>query len=99
MKALRGGIKKIAQSGHIVSALCICFAAADRDRTGTSITTHGILSPRRLPVPPQRHMNICKIPDRSGIQNEAKTAAKTATVLNDPDRVRTGDLRRDRAAL
>ena len=25
-----------------------------RDRTGTSVTTHGILSPRRLPVPPLR---------------------------------------------
>ena len=26
--------------------------AADRNRTGTGITTHGILSPGRLPVPP-----------------------------------------------
>ena len=30
--------------------------AADRNRTGTGITTHGILSPGRLPVPPLRHM-------------------------------------------
>ena len=29
--------------------------AADRNRTGTGITTHGILSPGRLPVPPLRH--------------------------------------------
>ena len=28
--------------------------AADRNRTGTGITTHGILSPGRLPVPPLR---------------------------------------------
>ena len=30
-------------------------AAVDRNRTGTGITTHGILSPGRLPVPPLRH--------------------------------------------
>ena len=30
--------------------------AADRNRTGTGITTHGILSPGRLPVPPLRHV-------------------------------------------
>ena len=28
--------------------------AEDRDRTGTGIATHGILSPGRLPVPPLR---------------------------------------------
>ena len=33
------------------------FNAADRNRTGTGITTHGILSPGRLPVPPLRHMD------------------------------------------
>ncbi len=32
------------------------YAAGDRDRTGTGITTHGILSPGRLPVPPRRHL-------------------------------------------
>ena len=32
-------------------------AAVDRNRTGTGITTHGILSPGRLPVPPLRHMD------------------------------------------
>ena len=31
-------------------------AAVDRNRTGTGITTHGILSPGRLPVPPLRHI-------------------------------------------
>lgn len=31
--------------------------AADRNRTGTGITTHGILSPGRLPIPPLRHFN------------------------------------------
>ena len=34
--------------------LCFSLTAGDRDRTGTSITTHGILSPGRLPVPPRR---------------------------------------------
>ena len=29
--------------------------AGDRNRTGTGIATHGILSPGRLPVPPRRH--------------------------------------------
>ena len=32
------------------------FHAADRNRTGTGIATHGILSPGRLPVPPRRQM-------------------------------------------
>ena len=30
--------------------------AGDRGRTGTGITTHGILSPGRLPIPPLRHI-------------------------------------------
>ena len=30
------------------------FYAGDRGRTGTGITTHGILSPGRLPIPPLR---------------------------------------------
>ena len=30
------------------------YYAGDRDRTGTSIATRGILSPVRLPVPPHR---------------------------------------------
>ena len=34
------------------------FNAADRNRTGTGITTHGILSPGRLPVPPLRHIHM-----------------------------------------
>ena len=32
------------------------FGAGDRDRTGTGIATHGILSPGRLPVPPHRRI-------------------------------------------
>ena len=28
--------------------------AGDRDRTGTGLSAHGILSPRRLPIPPLR---------------------------------------------
>ena len=34
------------------------WSAADRNRTGTGIATHGILSPGRLPVPPLRHIDI-----------------------------------------
>ena len=32
----------------------IC-GAGGRDRTGTGLAAHGILSPRRLPIPPLRH--------------------------------------------
>ena len=32
------------------------FTAGDRNRTGTGIATHGILSPGRLPVPPRRRL-------------------------------------------
>ena len=32
------------------------LSAADRGRTGTGISSHGILSPGRLPIPPQRHI-------------------------------------------
>ena len=32
--------------------------ADDRGRTGTGISSHGILSPGRLPVPPRRHINL-----------------------------------------
>jgi hypothetical protein len=31
--------------------------AGDRDRTGTGLSAHGILSPRRLPIPPLRRDN------------------------------------------
>ena len=33
---------------------CNNIGAGDRDRTDTGITTHGILSPGRLPIPPRR---------------------------------------------
>ena len=33
---------------------CMIFCAGNRGRTGTGITTHGILSPGRLPIPPCR---------------------------------------------
>ena len=32
------------------------LGAGDRDRTGTRVTPHGILSPGRLPVSPHRHV-------------------------------------------
>ena len=47
--------KKIREA--LNSTLPLLFMnAADRNRTGTGITTHGILSPGRLPVPPLRHI-------------------------------------------
>ena len=42
--------------------LSLLPTAADRNRTGTGITTHGILSPGRLPVPPLRHILFSYIP-------------------------------------
>ena len=38
--------------------------AGDRGRTGTGITTHGILSPGRLPIPPRR---LKKLAPRVGL--------------------------------
>ena len=35
--------------------------AEDRGRTGTGITTHGILSPGRLPIPPLRQALLTKL--------------------------------------
>ena len=60
--------------------------AADRNRTGTGITTHGILSPGRLPVPPLRQLSNCFL-------------LLVINKRNDPEETRTLDLRRDRAAL
>ena len=34
------------------------IGTGDRGRTGTGITTHGILSPGRLPIPPRRHNKL-----------------------------------------
>ena len=42
---------------HIVSVFS--SDAAGRGRTGTGITTHGILSPGRLPIPPLRQLLNC----------------------------------------
>ncbi len=33
------------------------IGAGDRDRTGTRLSSHRILSPMRLPVPPRRHFS------------------------------------------
>ncbi len=35
--------------------------AADRNRTGTPVAQRGILSPLRLPIPPQRHETFVRI--------------------------------------
>ena len=43
-----------------IKGLRLSNRAADRNRTGTGITTHGILSPGRLPVPPLRHIKLKK---------------------------------------
>ena len=42
--------------------------AGDRGRTGTGITTHGILSPGRLPIPPRRQK---KMAPRVGLEPTA----------------------------
>ena len=47
-----GGVQK--RRTLIVSKLESFYGAEDRGRTGTGITTHGILSPGRLPIPPLR---------------------------------------------
>ena len=51
-------IKKLKKEEKLykINVSLIYNHAADRNRTGTGITTHGILSPGRLPVPPLRHM-------------------------------------------
>ena len=43
------------KNGSNLENLSHFSSAADRNRTGTGITTHRILSPGRLPVPPLRH--------------------------------------------
>ena len=35
--------------------------AGDRDRTGTILTYHGILSPGRLPIPPHRRSSMASL--------------------------------------
>lgn len=48
--------------GHKKTDALHCSAsvgAGNRDRTGTGITTHRILSPGRLPVPPLRRIIFC----------------------------------------
>ena len=51
----------VAKKRNAVNSTFLPFLtnAADRNRTGTGITTHGILSPGRLPVPPLRHSSKC----------------------------------------
>ena len=41
---------------HAIFEKRVFVSAPGRGRTGTSITRHGILSPRRLPIPPLRHI-------------------------------------------
>ena len=50
----------VAKKRNAVNSTFLPFLtnAADRNRTGTGITTHGILSPGRLPVPPLRHIHM-----------------------------------------
>ncbi len=48
--------RKKLQTQMLSKLTAIHITAGDRDRTGTGITTHGILSPGRLPVPPRQHL-------------------------------------------
>ena len=54
--------------------------AAGRGRTGTGITTHGILSPGRLPIPPLRHIQFTLKATRMGL--EPMTSAVTGRRSN-----------------
>ena len=54
--------------------------AAVRGRTGTGITTHGILSPGRLPIPPLRHIQFTLKATRMGL--EPMTSAVTGRRSN-----------------
>ena len=47
------------------AALLRDIYAGDRDRTGTVLSYHGILSPGRLPVPPHRRVVRKASPDAS----------------------------------
>ena len=78
----------VAKKRNAVNSTFLPFLtnAADRNRTGTGITTHGILSPGRLPVPPLRQLSNCFL-------------LLVINKRNDPEETRTLDLRRDRAAL
>ena len=53
--------------------------AADRNRTGTGITTHRILSPGRLPVPPLRRIPFGKM-DGGGFEPPKQYAADLQSV-------------------
>ena len=53
---------------------CFFIGAADRNRTGTGITTRGILSPLRLPVPPPRQTT--KKENKNGGDTQNRTGDK-----------------------
>ena len=50
-----------------VIILCFCSGTGDRTRTGTGITTHRILSPGCLPIPPLR-LIVSKMAPRVGLE-------------------------------
>ena len=56
-------------------------SAPGRGRTGTSITRHGILSPRRLPIPPLGQVNKIK---------ERTIMVKSGTDLSVPETTQIG---------
>jgi hypothetical protein len=60
---------------HVFDYLVLPQSAGDRNRTGTGITTHGILSPGRLPVPPRR-----RIMDGGGFEPPKHSAADLQSV-------------------
>ena len=57
------------------------FGAADRNRTGTGITTRGILSPLRLPVPPPRQTTKKKMEATPRIELGIKVLQTSALPL------------------
>ena len=55
--------------------------AGNRGRTGTGITTHGILSPGRLPIPPSRRNRKEKMAPRVGLEPTAyRLTAECSTI-------------------
>lgn len=49
--------RQLTKEGHHDSTVSLkTYGAGGEARTRTGVTTHGILSPRRLPIPPLRQL-------------------------------------------
>ena len=83
--------------------LLFLVGAGNRNRTGTGITTHGILSPGRLPVPPSRHKKLEATPrfelGIKDLQSSALPLGYAASFDGAEDGIRTRDFRLGKATL